>query len=113
VIKSKNPRDLELEFLVGILNSRLIFHWLYHKGKRKGDVLELFQVPLSEIPFPNCANELQISISALVQEITQVLEAPGGNRSIARVAELQLSIDKKVCEAYGLNSDEKDLILNS
>jgi adenine-specific DNA-methyltransferase len=40
----------DLKYLLALLNSRLYFQWLYHRGKRKGEMLELFQVPLSEIP---------------------------------------------------------------
>jgi adenine-specific DNA-methyltransferase len=39
-----------LKYLLGLLNSKLIFFWLYHKGKRKGEMLELYLTPLSEIP---------------------------------------------------------------
>jgi adenine-specific DNA-methyltransferase len=40
----------DLKYLRALLNSRLYFQWLYQRGKRKGKMLELFQVPLSEIP---------------------------------------------------------------
>ena len=49
VITSKNT-GLQLKALLAILNSDTYFCWLYYRGKRKGEVLELFQKPLSEIP---------------------------------------------------------------
>jgi hypothetical protein len=49
-ITNKPDIALSLKAVVGILNSKLIFYWLYHKGKRKGDTLELYNTPLSEIP---------------------------------------------------------------
>ncbi len=39
-----------LKYLLAILNSNLYFFWLYFRGKRKGEMLELYQQPLSEIP---------------------------------------------------------------
>lgn len=48
ITKSKKPYSLK--FLVAILNSKLIYKWLYYRGKRKGEMLELYQEPLSKIP---------------------------------------------------------------
>lgn len=46
-----NPhKDYHIKYILGLLNSKLYFVWLYHKGKRKGETLELYQKPLSEIP---------------------------------------------------------------
>ena len=39
-----------LKYILGLLNSKLYYFWLYNKGKRKGEMLELFLTPLSEIP---------------------------------------------------------------
>lgn len=36
--------------LLGVLNSKLIYFWLYNRGKRKGETLELYVTPLSNIP---------------------------------------------------------------
>jgi adenine-specific DNA-methyltransferase len=47
-LKSSSP--VSLKFLICLLNSKLYYLWLYNKGKRKGDQLELFQKPLKEIP---------------------------------------------------------------
>ena len=46
---------VNLKFLLAVLNSKLIYFWLYNKGQRKGETLQLFKDPLSEIPikFPD------------------------------------------------------------
>ncbi|MDY0194400.1 MAG: TaqI-like C-terminal specificity domain-containing protein, partial [Aliarcobacter butzleri] len=45
------PKDgYSLKFILAILNSKLIYTWLYYRGKRKGEMLELYQEPLSKIP---------------------------------------------------------------
>lgn len=47
--KEKKPIIL-IETLLAILNSRIIYFWLINKGKRKGETLEMYFTPLSEIP---------------------------------------------------------------
>ncbi|MCJ1805729.1 Eco57I restriction-modification methylase domain-containing protein [Flavobacterium covae] len=46
----KRDEKFNLKYILALLNSKLFFLWLSHKGKRKGDMLELYQKPLSEIP---------------------------------------------------------------
>lgn len=48
-IKTKDKK-YNLKYILALLNSKLFFLWLSYKGKRKGDMLELYQKPLSEIP---------------------------------------------------------------
>ena len=48
-IKQKS-KDVSLKYILALLNSKLYYYWLLNKGKRKGDMLELYQKPLSEIP---------------------------------------------------------------
>lgn len=47
---TKKTNDYPIKPLLCVLNSKLIFFWLYNKGKRKGNTLELYQAPVSEIP---------------------------------------------------------------
>ena len=49
ITESKNNTD-KLKALLGILNSTLVNVWLYHRGKRKGEMLELFSTSLQRIP---------------------------------------------------------------
>ena len=49
-ITKKHPESINLKYLLGVLNSKLFYLWLYHKGKRKGEMLELIGTPLKEIP---------------------------------------------------------------
>ena len=41
-----------LKFLLGYLNSKMSYFWLYNRGKRKGKALELYANPLSRMPIP-------------------------------------------------------------
>ncbi len=46
-----------LEALLLLLNSKLLFWWLYYRGKRKGELLELYSTPLAAIPLPQLTPE--------------------------------------------------------
>jgi len=41
---------VKLKYVLALLNSKLYYSWFYHKGKRKGESLELYLIPLSETP---------------------------------------------------------------
>jgi adenine-specific DNA-methyltransferase len=43
-------KEISAKYLTVLLNSRLYYFWYYNRGKRKGDMLELYQKPLSETP---------------------------------------------------------------
>lgn len=58
---TKKTRDYSIKPLLCILNSKLIFFWLYNKGKRKGNTLELYQAPVSEIPIRTNLNKAILS----------------------------------------------------
>lgn len=47
IIEKENA--ITLKYILSLLNSKLYYIYLYFKGKRKGDYLELYQKPLSEI----------------------------------------------------------------
>jgi len=46
---TQKDTSIALKYVLALLNSKLYFVWLYFKGKRKGEMLELYQKPLSEI----------------------------------------------------------------
>lgn len=53
----------DLKAYTAYLNSAFVYLWLFHYGKRKGDLLELYASPLGKIPVPqftakdmNCLN---------------------------------------------------------
>lgn len=37
---TKKSQDYDLKYLIALLNSKLYYFWLYHRGKRKGEMLE-------------------------------------------------------------------------
>ena len=99
-------KEIDLFYLLGLLNSKLNFAWLYNRGKRKGEVLELFQVPLSEIPVIELSAEERDKVSELAKEITYI---KSGN-SKADTTVLESEIDRIFYEAYKLTPTEIDLV---
>jgi adenine-specific DNA-methyltransferase len=88
-----------LKALLGILNSKLIFFWLYTRGKRKGKDLELYAKPLSQIPILDFSCINIIDLEAWVDQYL----LKGDSKILEK-------IDRWVYGAYGLNDDEIKLI---
>ncbi len=91
-----------LKYILGLLNSKLYYIWLYHKGKRKGETLELYQKPLSEIPIKRVSSEVQNSIIKIVDEI--ITHKKTDSRYDTSV--LEQKIDTIVYNIYGLTDSE-------
>ena len=98
-----NPiNGYSLKYILGLLNSKLYYTWLYHKGKRKGETLELYQKPLSEIPIKRVSSEVQNSIIKIVDEI--ITHKKTDSRYDTSV--LEQKIDTIVHNIYGLTDSE-------
>ena len=63
-ITAKND-NFDLKPILSLLNSKLYYCWFYNRGKRKGEALELFQIPLSELPIPKLPVSVRKELSAL------------------------------------------------
>lgn len=105
VITAKSS-TINLFLLLGILNSKMTFIWLYNRGKRKGEVLELFQTPLSEIPIPNLSDEDKSRISDLALKITEYKSVDSKKDTI----EMEKEIDQIIYRAYELSSAEITIV---
>ncbi|HZX21863.1 MAG TPA: TaqI-like C-terminal specificity domain-containing protein, partial [Clostridia bacterium] len=96
-ITSKN-KNVELKYLLGILNSKLYYIWLYHKGKRKGEMLELYHTPLKEMPVILSENKMNIMIGLVDAMLNETEEN--------KIRLLQSDIDKLVYRIYELDDFE-------
>lgn len=105
VITLKN-NDFDLKYILGLLNSKLYFAWLYHRGKRKGEIMELFQVPLCEIPIIEADKIVQRRISNIVDRILTAKQVD----PISDTSNLEGDIDKMVYELYGLTDEEIKIV---
>jgi len=104
IIKS-NQETIKLKYLLALLNSSLFYFWLSLKGKRKGEMLELLQKPLTEIFVKNITKDKQLPFINLVDQILAAKRAdPAGGQ--ADTSALEGEIDQLVYQLYGLSEDE-------
>ena len=101
-----NSRTLNLKFILGVLNSKLMFFWLYWRGKRKGEMLELYQKPLSEIPI-KLGSEVQREKTAVL--VDKIMVAKQRNQN-ADTSALEKEIDAHVYNIYGLTGEEIEVV---
>ena len=76
---TEKTNKCEIRYILALLNSSLYFQWLYHRGKRKGETLELFQAPLSEIPIKEISKEEQKPFVDIVNQILEITSEPNYN----------------------------------
>ena len=104
-ITARKP-SVALKFVLALLNSKLYFVWLYFKGKRKGEMLELYQKPLSEIPIKIISPAEQMPFIVLADKILAAKQRDAK----ADTSGLEREIDEMVYALYGLTPEEKALV---
>ena len=87
----------------------MYYVWLYNKGKRKGETLELYQKPLSEIPIKKASPDIQNSIVKIVDEIIALKKANPNHDT----SSLERHIDTIIYELYELTDAEIKVIEQS
>lgn len=107
-INKKDSIDINLLALLGILNSKLMFVWLYLRGKRKGEVLELFTTPLKELPIVVPDKSVSLKISTIV---TKIMDIKSDNYN-TDTSFLENQIDDIVFTIYGLNDNDSKVVID-
>jgi len=109
-ITKKN--DENIKFILSLLNSKLIYFWLYHKGKRKGETLELYYRPLSEIPIKKISEEEQKPFVELVDQILKITSAENYDPKNPPQEQklLESKINQMVYKLYGLGDEEIKIV---
>jgi len=95
--------------LLAILNSSFYFAWFYKRGKRKGKMLELFQVPLSEAPAPALSKDNIELIQGLVPLVEKIISMSKDGASQA-TAELESLIDLIVGDIFGFTNEQTEMV---
>jgi len=101
--------DVHLKYILALLNSKLYYVWLYYKGKRKGETLELITTPLSEIPIKRISVAKQKPFIDIVDQILAITKDEDYLSNLGKqdkVKEFERWIDQMVYELYGLTSEE-------
>ncbi len=106
IIKTKR---INLKYLTGILNSKLVTFWLKHRGKMQGTNYQIDKQPLLSIPLISPPSEEQIPIANLVDQILAAKRAD----SDADISDLEDEIDKLVYDLYGLTKEEIAIVKES
>lgn len=111
-------KRIDLKYLIGILNSRLVYFWLYNKGKKQGDQLQVDKEPLLNIPICNTDNE-QLK-NKLINFVNEMIECnqrlineknPDSiNRIKNDIADIDSFIDKTVYSIYNISEEERKII---
>ncbi len=107
-----NNNELDLRYILSLLNSKLYYLWLYYRGKRKGEMLELFKQSLSEIPIKKLNGETQAEHIALVDKIYSITSSEDYNPANPPEEQLNLEaeIDDLVFDLYQLTHEERQLV---
>ncbi len=105
--------NYNLKYFLALLNSTLYYFWLYFRGKRKGEMLELYLTPLSEIPIKEISPEQQKPFIQLVNQILSItkdddyLDNPDKQTKVKR---LEKYIDQLVYKLYALTPQEIKIV---
>ena len=102
-IKSINAK-VSLKYVLSILNSKLYLYLLREKGKKKGEMLELYIRPLSQLQIKVSSNS-----KSFIKIVDQILNI---RKSIpdAKIKGLEDQIDIMVYKLYDLAYDEVKII---
>lgn len=97
-LKDKNTFDLK--YVLGVLNSKLYYMWLYQRGKRKGELLELVPQPLKAIPILKIEKQEQQSIVEIVKKIIEA------DKSKKDISSLENKLNALIYKIYKLSPEE-------
>lgn len=107
--------EFNIKYILALLNSKLYYVWLYYKGKRKGETLELYQKPLSEIPIKVIPKEEQKQFIDVVDKILSITSSEDYEKSLSKqdeVRKYEQLIDKLVYKLYELTKEEINEVEN-
>jgi len=113
------PKDINLKYLTAILNSKLMHFWLYHKGKKEGNQLQIDKAPILTMPIRVVPQYEQLPLIKLVDEmhfLQRELRKLGKKTGAARtkieaaIRGIDAKIDEQVYEIYGITGEEKKTI---
>lgn len=105
---TSKQKNIDLKLLLSILNSKIIYFWLYNMGKRKGDYLELYSSPLAQIPINlSFDNKIKENIIEMTNEILSRCKDNYDNKLIEKHQE---KIDNMLYKIFEFNEEEIEAI---
>ena len=118
VIDSKR---INLKYLTGLLNSKLVKFWLKNKGKMQGNIYQVDKAPILEIPLIKSKDKSNVTkISKLVDDISLTIK----NKTVAttqkeseflehKITSLEGQINNEVYKLYDITPEEVAIIEQS
>lgn len=106
-------KSINLKYVLALLNSKTYYLWLYHRGKRKGETLELYQTPLSQVPIPKISPEQQAPFVQIVDEILSLHtsgEKPINTLDLNKLTRLESELDQMVYALFDFTESEINFI---
>ncbi len=97
---------IDLKYLTGLLNSKLIAFWLKNKGKMQGNNYQIDKEPILEIPIFEPETESQLP---LIQLVEQILLLKSTDKTLD-TSDLERQIDAAVYALYDLTDAEIAII---
>ncbi|MHA1401442.1 MAG: Eco57I restriction-modification methylase domain-containing protein [Candidatus Heimdallarchaeaceae archaeon] len=110
---SENKSEYSLKYILSIINSKLIYFWLYFMGKRKGETLELTLEPIRYIPIKNIPERKQKPFIEIVDKILAITKSNDYLQNLEKqvqVKEYQKQIDHLVYKLYNLTPEEIKIV---
>lgn len=93
---------VNLKYLTGLLNSKLIEFWLKNRGKMQGANYQLDKEPLQQIPIAVPSDKMQDDIANIVDKIITLKK----NKLHADTMKEEYEIDCLIYHLYGLTYDD-------
>jgi adenine-specific DNA-methyltransferase len=103
---TQKDQSISLKYVLALLNSKLYYLWFYYRGKRKGENLELYHKPLSEVPIKKLSAEEQKPFIDIVDKILFLKK----HNLNADTSEYERQIDQLVYRLYNLTEEEIKII---
>lgn len=112
IIKSDR---INLKYLIGLLNSKIIAFWLRHKGKMQGLNYQIDKQPILSLPLIHTVSTDEKLVINLVNEIIDLVKSDNkykNNFNLDKILKLEKQIDNIAYKLYGLTEEEIKLIEN-
>lgn len=97
--------NINVYYLAGLLNSRLLSFYNMICGKRKGDMYEFFSIPLSQ--YPICIDSSALS-KIIIDRVYGLIHWDSLDKSL--IKKYRSDIDNAVYEIFGINSREVKIV---
>lgn len=98
------PTDINLKYLTGLLNSKLIKFWLIFKGKKQGNQLQIDKAPLIDLPLykPNKQNKLELDLEKRISDTVDAIRTLYEKMNLSKLEQ-----DKNLYEKQIVALEEK------